>query len=325
MKIAIVGLGVIGKTHVKALAELGREVSLLCDILPQRAEQVRESLAPGTVVYTDFLEMLEKEKPDAVHICTPHFLHAQMIVEALRRDIHVLCEKPLCMKKEELDAVLAAEKESRAKLGVCHQNRYNEVNLFVKEYLADKTVQTAHGAVTWRRDKSYYESEPWRGTLAYEGGGVLINQALHTLDLMGWFFGEPQTVAASCANLSLQGEVEVEDTVCALFDGKTGYSFFATVGCSGDLSVEINFKIKGGAQVTVLPHAVYANGSVIFSAPTTAGHGKACYGNGHSKLIDDFYSCLAQNRPFALCGAECAKVMRMIWAVYESKGEKTQI
>ncbi|MBO7151109.1 MAG: Gfo/Idh/MocA family oxidoreductase, partial [Clostridia bacterium] len=118
MKIAVVGLGVIGKTHVKALSFLGHDVSLLCDIIPERAEKVKETLAPKAQVYTDFLEMLEKERPDAVHICTPHYLHAGMVIEALKRDIHVLCEKPLCMKKEELPAVLEAERVSSAKLGV---------------------------------------------------------------------------------------------------------------------------------------------------------------------------------------------------------------
>ena len=123
MKIAVVGLGVIGKTHVTALSFLGQEVSLLCDIIPERAQKVKETLAPNARVYADFHEMLEKEKPDAVHICTPHYLHADMIVEALSRNIHVLCEKPLCIRHADIDRILTAEKASRATLGVCHQNR----------------------------------------------------------------------------------------------------------------------------------------------------------------------------------------------------------
>ena len=325
MKIAVVGLGVIGKTHVKALSFLGHDVSLLCDIIPERAEKVKETLAPKAQVYTDFLEMLEKERPDAVHICTPHYLHAGMVIEALKRDIHVLCEKPLCMKKEELPAVLEAERVSSAKLGVCHQNRYNEVNRFIKEYLKDKKVQAAHGTVTWQRGKSYYDSEAWRGTVAYEGGGVLINQALHTLDLMNWFFGEAKEAVANCSNFSLQGEIEVEDTVSARFYGDVGYSFFATNASAGDMSVEINFKVEGQEQVTVLPHAVYSGGKVLFSAESIPGYGKAVYGNGHSKLIGDFYNAIKENRPFAVNGEEAASVMRMIWAVYESKGEKTSV
>ena len=325
MKIAVVGLGVIGKTHVKALSFLGQEVSLLCDIIFERAQKIKETLAPNARVYADFHEMLEKEKPDAVHICTPHYLHAEMVIEALRRDIHVLCEKPLCMKKEELPAVLAAEAASKATLGVCHQNRYNEVNRFVKDYLKGKKVTTAHGTVTWARGKAYYDSEPWRGTKAYEGGGVLINQALHTLDLMNWFFGEAEAAIASCSNFSLKGEIEVEDTVSARFYGDVGYTFFATNASAGDLCVEITFKAEGEEQITVLPHAVYSNGKVLFSAENIPGYGKAVYGNGHSKLIADFYGALAEHRPFAISGKEAAAVMRMIWAVYESKGEKTSV
>ena len=97
MKTAVAGIGVIGRVHVEVLRELGYAPAAVCDVIPER----RESVA-GAKGYGDFSEMLEKERPDVVHICTPHMLHADMIVEALGRDINVLCEKPLCIKAEDI-------------------------------------------------------------------------------------------------------------------------------------------------------------------------------------------------------------------------------
>ena len=114
MKTAVAGIGVIGRVHVEVLRELGHAPAAVCDVIPER----RESVA-GAKGYGDFSEMLAKERPDVVHICTPHMLHADMIVEALGRDINVLCEKPLCIKAEDIPRILEAEKNSRGMLGVC--------------------------------------------------------------------------------------------------------------------------------------------------------------------------------------------------------------
>ena len=127
MKVALVGLGVIGKVHLAVLKELGADIVAVCDILPERCE------GTGAAVYTDYEEMLAAEKPDAVHICTPHYLHADMVVRALELSINVLCEKPLCIKNEDIARVLEAERKSSAQLGVCLQNRYNASSVFVKD------------------------------------------------------------------------------------------------------------------------------------------------------------------------------------------------
>ena len=111
-------------------------------------------------------------KPDVVHVCTPHDRHADMIVDALERNINVLCEKPLCIRREDIPRILAAEKRSKAILGVCLQNRYNPANRYVKQFLADKTVLGGVGNVVWHRDAAYYRADAWRGKRATEGGGA---------------------------------------------------------------------------------------------------------------------------------------------------------
>ena len=319
MKTAIVGLGVIGKLHAQILQLQKREIVAVCD-----SDESKFSLCPGVAGYTDFKKMLEEVKPDVVHICTPHNLHAEMTIKALERNIHVLCEKPLCIGKEELSRVLEAEKNSSARLGVCHQNRYNEFNLFVKNYIKNKKLVGGVGTVVWNRDEEYYRSGPWRGKWDTAGGGVLINQALHTLDLLQWFLGEPEFVAASVSNLHLQGDIDVEDSVVALFSGNSNFSFFATTGGLSDYPVEIMIKTEN-EMIKILNEVVLINGMKKDFRKDARVYEKCCYGTGHEKLIADFYDCVETGRRFEIDGKESAKVLRLIFGVYESNGRKLSL
>ena len=149
MRAAIVGLGVIGRVHAEVLRAQGETLCAVCDT---DAEKLKDFSAAK---YGDYLRLLDEERPDVVHVCTPHYLHADMVTEALKRNIDVLCEKPLCISEKDIPRILEAEKHSAARLGVCHQNRYNAANAFVKEYLKDKQVRGAYATVVWRRDAAY--------------------------------------------------------------------------------------------------------------------------------------------------------------------------
>ena len=321
LKIAIIGLGVIGKVHAEVLTILGKNITALCDTDRQRAEEIANAYAPDAEIFTDWQEMLRRVHPDVVHICTPHYLHAEMTIAALDSDINVLCEKPLCIRTEDIDRILKAESRSKARLGVCHQNRYNTVNLFLKNYLSDKEIVGAHGSVIWKRTADYYASAYWRGTYDQEGGGALINQALHTFDLLMWLCGEPESVVATDGNLTLKNSIEVEDTIAIKCFGKTDYTFFATVGAAASMPVELNFKLSNGDYIVALPKTVIINGQVVEADRIDHSYGKDCYGNGHIRLVDDYYRCIEKNLPFPINGAEGAKIIRMILAAYESKGE----
>lgn len=328
MKTAIIGLGVIGRVHASLLSKREDEIIALCDVDTARAEAAREKWAPSAKLFTDYKEMLEAVHPDVVHICTPHYLHADMVVEALSRNIGVLCEKPLCIRHEDIDRILKAEESSSAILGVCHQNRYLASNLFTKGYLKDKQVLAAHGSVVWKRDAAYYAADAWRGKWETEGGGSLINQALHTLDLTMWFSGDPDTVLATAANLTMKNEIEVEDTIFARFEGEVPFTFLGTNTASADMPVQVTLHLADHSILTVLPSVVLINGVPV---PGTSGskpaHGKECYGSGHEALIDDFYISVEKGVPFAIDGKEGARVIRLILAAYESAktNQKTKI
>ena len=183
-RVALVGCGSISGNHLGGILAAGQTVCALCDIDPAQAKKKAEKFGlTEAEIYTDYTEMLDCEKPDAVHICTPHYLHAPMIIEALGRNIHVLCEKPLCISIEQLEKIREAAGISSAQLGVCHQNRWKPSMKELRR-LAQVGVKGAFGSVVWNRDEDYYKSGAWRGSWAEEGGGVMINQALHTLDLL---------------------------------------------------------------------------------------------------------------------------------------------
>ncbi|MBQ9131690.1 MAG: Gfo/Idh/MocA family oxidoreductase [Clostridia bacterium] len=319
MRAAIIGLGVIGKVHARVLREMNA-LYAVCDV---DAEKFADY--PDAKQETDYIRLLDELKPDVVHICTPHYLHADMVIEALKRNINVLCEKPLCIHVEDIDRILEAEKASRAQLGVCMQNRYNAANLFAKEYLKDKKVLSGVGQVAWNRDASYYASGEWRGKWATEGGGVLINQALHTLDILEWLVGVPTKLTASISNLSLQNEIEVEDTaVIRAFDGAS-LTFFATNGSGNSMPVEVVIKTED-TVVRILPdHVIVGNEATFFKKDERHVFGKSCYGSGHAPLIADFYDCISTGRQFALNGEEASRVVRLILAAYRSNGATVEI
>ncbi len=321
MKIALVGAGVIARVHMKALLALGMQPAAVCDIDASKAEKLLREFALDLPVFTDYGEMLADFAPEAVHICTPHYLHADMVVAALERDIHVLCEKPLCIKESDIPRILAAEQGSKATLGVCHQNRYNPANLFFKDHIAGCALRAAHGSVVWHRDAAYYAAGAWRGKWASEGGGVMINQALHTLDLCQWLFGMPTSVTATVSNLSLAGVIEVEDTAAATFAGDIPFTFFATNAAAVSMPVSITARTQD-EEIVLLPHSVVINGETVFHEPQNMIMGKACYGNGHIDLLADFYRCLREGKPFPIGGAEGARVVRLILAMYKSNGKK---
>ena len=321
MRAAIIGLGVIGKVHYNVLKSMGEEIVALCDINPEKLGEYE-----GAKKYLNYKIMLDSEKIDVVHVCTPHYLHAEMVIYALNKGINVLCEKPLCISSEEIEAVLEAEKNSSAQLGVCFQNRYNETSRFAKGCLEDKKINYAFGIVRWHRDKAYYDSAEWRGKKATEGGGVLINQAIHTLDLLEWIAGGAKTACGETFQLKLKDVIEVEDTAVADFKGECEFSLFATTTADKDMPIELRF-FTDDMVLSFTPEVLKVNGKEVKILDELKGvwHGKASYGNGHEKLIRDFYECIEEGRKFSIDGEEGAKALRAVLAVYESHGNVVEI
>ncbi len=333
MKINVVGCGGISRCHlscIKALKEKGALLTAVCDIVPQRANKMAEE--HGCNAYCDYIEMLNKEKPDVLHICTPHYLHVEMAVEALKRNINVVLEKPCATSFEGLKKLIQAEEISKAKLAVCFQNRYNSSTVFLKKVISNEEygkVKTARAILTWKRDADYYAPDPWRGTWEQECGGVLINQAIHTHDLLQYLMNkETASVDGQISNFHLKNVIEVEDTASVYFtytDG-TRAVYFATNALGESLNPFIDFVCEK-AILRLEGDNVYkiANNKceLLFSYDGTADTvGKKEWGNSHARLIDDFYDCIENGKEFWLNSKESARAVFELLSVYEASKEK---
>ncbi len=328
LRVAVIGCGAISGNHINGILAAGQTLCALCDVLPERAQQsIEKYKLENVAVYTDYVEMLDREKPDSVHICTPHYLHAPMCVEALGRNINVLCEKPLSINMDQLHAVLKAEKESKAQLGVCQQNRFEPNMLWLMEFIKEHGVKSGLGIVSWERNEAYYRSGAWRGTILEEGGGVMINQALHTLDLLQHLCGMPTHVTSHVDNDFHKNYTEVEDTAVAHFEREDGvrYQFYATTAATADLPVQLQFVTKDGMRVIAGNDFVVVNGKQVAIEDNRKASnmvGKAVWGTGHAVLIEDFYRCVQSGEAFRIPGTEGAKVIQLILSMYHSHGNR---
>ena len=311
--VCIVGYGVIGPVHAKALEETkNAKIYAVCDVDPERMNSCKEQY--GVVCYTDFYEMLEDKNIDSIHICTPHYLHYEMISAGLKAGKSVVVEKPMVMTKKEYEMLMCTEGVD--KVCLVFQNRLNpcvrHLKALVQKQELGKLV-CARGIVTWNRTKDYYESGAWRGKLATEGGGVLINQAVHTLDLMNYLAEDIQSVKAHMANDSLCDIIEVEDTVSAYLKYKGGATgiFYATNAHGRNNSPDIELVFENGTARYV-DGALSVNNEVVCRDIPAKGE-KAYYGLGHGALLQEYYD---YGRYFSVYDAK--NTMEALFAMYES-------
>ncbi len=327
-RVALVGCGVISKTHLTVLSELDRvRVVALCDIKAEAARGKASLFGLDCRIYTDYYEMLESEQLDAVHICTPHYLHAPMTLAALERGVHVFLEKPMCINSEEADAIIAAEKKSTASVCVCFQNRFSPSVVKAMEIAAaDGGSTSGYASVFWDRDEKYYTESGWRGSYATEGGGVMINQAIHAIDLLCRFLGSPSSLRAKTENYHLRGVIEVEDSCDGIiyFDGgKTG-NFYATTAAVGMASTVI-YMVTAHHRIEVRNYRLFVDGEPVDTSEVESYLGKACYGNGHRPLISNFYTALELGEPMPVTPESARDAVDILLAAYRSDGETVKI
>ncbi len=326
MKVALIGCGSISKKHFEALDALDN-VSLcaVADIRPERADAAAKQY--GGRAYTDYQEMLLREKPDAVHICTPHDLHVPMALDALAKRCHVFCEKPAAITPDDLLKLQKAQTESGRQVGICFQNRCNTGAKEAKRLLEEGTygkLLAIRASVDWCRGADYY-SDDWHGRKSREGGGVLINQAVHTLDLLQYFAASPAvSVQAHMANDHLQDVIDVEDTalVRCRFQNGVLAQLNATTAFACNAAVVIDLFVEQGVlrlEGPVLSFVSPDGDATVLARPTVSTTGsKAYWGTGHRKLIKEFYRCLETGEPFSIDAYEGGKAVRLFLAAYRS-------
>ncbi len=322
---AIVGYGNIGPTHAAGLktAEFA-DLSVICDVLSERAD--KGAAAYGCRAVYDFDAVLQDESVDVVHVCTPHYLHKSMAVKALAAGKHVVLEKPLSMNKRELRELAEAAEQSDKKVCVMFQNRKNNAVRVLKELTDSEKygrLTAVSGFMTWNRDEAYYAQDAWRGKWVTEGGGVLINQAVHLLDLMGYIGGKIESVKASISTKRLTGIVEVEDTADALLFYENGMRgcFYATNAYSTTTPFQLTAEFEQ-ARIRYSDNFLYEikNGEAprVIAGNDMNTPGKSCWGSGHALVIDEFYNALENGTDDYMAFRTGVDTSNLLFSMYES-------
>lgn len=300
----------------------------VCDIVEERAKKAAEEYR--CKYYLDYKEMLEKEKIDCVHICLPHWLHDKVAVYCLKKNINVILEKPLAATVKGGEAIIKAAAKSKANIGICFQNRYNNASIRLKEIVEEGklgNIQCARGFVTWSKDDSYYTDSDWKGKWKTEGGGVLINQAIHTLDLMQWLMGDVTDVSGHAFNDRFPF-IEVEDTatINLNFANGTRGIFYATNTYKANSLIVL--EIHGDAGNAIIRgstlEVTYKDGTTehVTKDSSIPNPGHEYWGTAHTKLICDFYDHIKE-KPFWISPEEAMKTLSIIKKVYsQSQIEK---
>ena len=323
-RVCIIGCGVISGNHIPSLSKLDNiEIVALCDIDKTKAEARREQFSLSSLIYDNYITMLDEVKPDAVHILTPHYLHTEMTLEALKRDINVLLEKPTCIKEEDLGKLIEAERMSKGRVCVSFQTRYNETVELAREIVTrDGGATYGFGTIVWNRSDEYYASGDWRGKWATEGGGAMINQAIHTVDLLCLFLGNPQKVQATISTMRHSLAVEVEDTCSCIIDFDNGNRANVLVTTTGQGQDATTLHIETKNNVIEIRNAdIYVNTEKIETTKVLEYMGKKCYGNSHATLIDKFYQSLESGTDIPISLESSLNAMKVILAVYKSNSE----
>ena len=325
MKVAVIGCGNISRVHFRAIEQNPNlELIAAADIKIDRAlAAVKEH---GGTAYESIDALLKNESPDCVHICTPHNLHTPMAVKVLENGVNVLIEKPCSVTLRQLAKLREAQRISGKAVGICFQNRYNDCARYVKRVVESGEmgrVLSVRAFVTWDRGEDYY-SDDWHGTLEQECGGVLINQAIHTVDLMRFLGGDCSAVTGHITNDHLKGVIEVEDTASMLLEYENGGKgiFYGTTAFAGNAPVFIEIALEKG-KLRMEGERLYMLDSdnkisEVGEAQEKEYVGKNYWGTGHSALINDFYDCVMQGKPFAIDSFEGGEALKIVLGAYES-------
>ncbi|OWA34794.1 oxidoreductase [Saccharibacillus sp. O16] len=325
---AIIGCGTIFPQHAVPLMNMEEvELLLVVDSDLSRAQEAAERL--GCEAVDDYKVILNRPDIQVVHLCTPHHRHADLAEELLAAGKHVLTEKPIAHTLQAADQLRAAAelawKQSGAQLGVTFQNRYNESSRVIQDMVTSGRLGRLlclKGAVSWSRSPEYYTTNPWRGHWETEGGGLLINQTIHTLDLLQWFAGgEVQRIAGSVTTDTLSDVIEVEDTAhaCIDFDNGVRALFYGTNAYLTNSPVELELVFEQGIllQRRECVYLLQDGQETELSRPAQAATGaKSYWGVSHGLLIQDFYRHVREGRRFWLDAQEGSRALQLVKGIY---------
>ena len=338
LRFAIVGSGMIAEVHARALAELGDAARL--QVVVGRNASTTAALAAryGAVATADLAAVLADGEIDAVIDCGPSGARADLAVRALRAGKHVVLEKPIALTLSDADRIVAAERESGRRVAVISQHRFDHSTRRVAAAITSGglgTITSAIASCAWWRGQSYYDSAPWRGTWALDGGGATMNQAIHVIDLMVFLLGRPSEVFAYTGLLAHR-RIEVEDTAVAVVKlpgGALGIIHATTAAYPGlDTSLRV-YGDRGSAVISddelvflhenpgAAPEIGMAAGQAELNQVTEEDRlpsRPTPLGPAHRAQLADFVDAVRSGRPPSVGSVDGRAALSVVLAMYES-------
>lgn len=325
LRAAIVGCGRISVCYEDAFRRLSDEVELIYAV-DKNSEKAKKLADKFNCSYTtDFDEILDKDI-DVVHLCLPHYLHPVMAIKAMKAGIHVLTEKPIAISLQDADEMIRTQEETGVKLGVIFQTRYTKSVEKLREMIARGDfgkILAARSYLTWNRPLNYYQGNDWKGTWDKEGGGVLIDQAIHSIDRVRYLLGsDVEWIDGSIHNYAHEF-VKVEDTANAAIMFKNGclYNLYASNIYAADSPITIELMGEKGRCGLIQDMGFYeldGTYAEIRNTYETTTVGPNYWGSSHHIQVRDFYRAIRENTPVLVDGIEGRKTLEMIKGIYLS-------
>jgi len=346
MRIAIVGCGKIAGNHAGALQQVaGVEVIACCDPALHRAQAFAAEYGIPYAVAT--LDELLPLSPTAVTVCTPHPVHEKVVVWAAQAGLHVLCEKPIAVELEAADRMIEATERAGVTFGIVFQRRFWPAAQRIRAAIDDGRIGRpvmGEVSVLLHRPAEYYSSDAWRGRWDTDGGGVLMTQAIHQIDLLAWFLGEPSQVSGFIRTHTHGAHIETEDAASAVVSFASGATatITATTGVNHNLGCRVTVVGETGAIGSVLEFPEGQEGvneiwtvpgeERLFTPLDTAVPGQphvstvnARLGDFHTVQVQDFAEAVLTGRQPAVTGRAARTSLAIVAAIYESSRTGTVV
>lgn len=341
LRFAIIGGGVIGETHAEAISLVPEaELVAVADVDVGRAKETVGKY--GARVYADYREMLQNEQLDVVDICTPSGLHGEIAREVMRSGRHVIVEKPMEITRAAMDEMLYVQQETGMKMAVISQHRFDpasqQVHGLVQEGAFGRLVM-GNAIIPWWRSQAYYDKGAWRGTWRLDGGGVLMNQSIHSIDLLQWMMGRVRSVVAYTD--TLVHRMETEDVAAAVLHFASGALGVIAATTDAYPGVTTRIEIYGDQGSAVIEddqlRYLYLKrdeqkaagdygshmGTQFIASPhggsgATAQNPAALSSRGHMLQIADMIRAIKENGTPLVDGYAARHPVEIILAIYES-------
>ena len=325
MNVGLVGAGNISDTHARAALAAGLQIAGVYGDNHGKARQLAERY--GAAAFSTLDALLAHPSLEVVIIGSPSGCHAQQAIAAARSGRHVLVEKPLDISTARIDRLLKEVTRAGVVCGVCFQDRLKPAVVDIKRRIDAEEIGTlllATGEVKWFRPPEYYSTSRWRGTWAFDGGGALMNQGIHTVDLMLYLLGEIRSVSGLISTRF--HEIEAEDTATVLVEFVNGAHGTLDVTTAAYPGAPRRLRITGSKGSLWLEGDQLLDASAVRdSVPENAVSATVSDASAHQRIIEDFVDAIRGGRRPICDGADGRRSVAVVEAVYRSAREKTPI